>query len=137
MGHDAAIIKKRVLGKVEDCIDATNITIKVVEELRDKHDGLCARLTDKDAETAARFSAQGAWIEQTEHEIGQQRQRLNAIIAQAQVFDELSVWRRLWWLLTGRWPKPLPATGWPSASHPVKSLSLEAIRRPIDPVESR
>jgi hypothetical protein len=110
MGHDAAITKKRVLGKVEDCIDATNITIKVVEELRENHDGLCARLTDKDAETAARFTAQGAWCEQNEQAIGLQRQRLDAIIAQAQIFDELSIWRRLWWLVTGRWPKPLDAT---------------------------
>ncbi len=110
MGHEASVTKRRVLSKVEDCIEATNITIKVVEELREQHDGLCERLNQKDVDTAARLSAQGTWCEQNEQAIGVQRARLDAIIAQAQAFDRLSVWRRLWWLITGRWPTPAQPT---------------------------
>lgn len=59
----ATVTKKRVLGKVEDCVAAVNEVIAACTEMAEKHDALCGDLNVKHAEIESRFTAQGNWLE--------------------------------------------------------------------------
>lgn len=76
MGHEAAVTKKRVLGKVEDCIAAVNDIIGAVETLERQHNALCAELATKQTAVDDRLSAQGAWCESNESGLGAVRRGL-------------------------------------------------------------
>jgi hypothetical protein len=59
MGHEAAVTKRKVLGKVEQCVEATNENIQQTIALTEKHNAFTQ-------EMGTRLSAQGAWLERTE-----------------------------------------------------------------------
>jgi len=83
MGHEAAITKKRVLGKVEQCLVATNESIATTEDLRTAHNAFSAKvLSHLDSLDACdkhlagqvdtlktRAAAAAAWCEQNEKAI--------------------------------------------------------------------
>jgi hypothetical protein len=62
MGHDATVTKKRVLGKVEDCVAAVNDVIAACTEMTEKHDALCVDLNARHDTIQSRFTAQGEWL---------------------------------------------------------------------------
>lgn len=63
---EAHITKKRVLGKVEACVSATNENIQATQELLATHNALVERVDTEFKARDQRLQSQGEWIEQVE-----------------------------------------------------------------------
>ena len=112
MGHEATVTKKRVLGKVEDCIAATNEVIGVVEELQTSHNALAAQVATDVKALQQRASAASAWCEQNEKRVeavrhavdtvlGRHEDDLSNIEQRLEAFLAMGFWARVVWVLFG------------------------------------
>jgi hypothetical protein len=66
VGHEAAVTKRKVLGKVEECVGAVNDALARVEVVADKHNAFTGELGTRFATVEDRLHAHGAWIDRTE-----------------------------------------------------------------------
>jgi hypothetical protein len=137
MGAEATVTKKRVLGKVSECLDATNAAIATVDDLRVAHNALAEKVVGNLAAVDTRLKVQGAWIEQVEQssvhkqalpkvldalETGWQEhllaqhvalmKEIDRVSGRLARFESMSFWQRIWWVFRVRLPKrrtPVPA----------------------------
>ena len=104
MGHEAAITKKRVLGKVEQCLVATNESIATTEDLRTAHNAFSAKvrshLDSLDAcdkhlagqvdTLKTRAAAAAAWCEQNEKAVKGFGDALVMAVSDRPTFDQVA-----------------------------------------------